>query len=144
MKIKRSDNPKALQGKKRISSTGASDGTSFADELSAASAETAADAATGPVATSSATSLGMILAAQAEEGDAAGRQAKTRADVLLTQLDRLHADLINGSIPKEHLTGLAHTIKTARGQTLDPHLNDILDEIDLRAQVELAKYEQGL
>jgi hypothetical protein len=41
------------------------------------------------------------------------------------------------------LQELARTIREARGETLDPKMSDILDDIELRAKIELAKLEQN-
>ena len=37
----------------------------------------------------------------------------------------------------------AGTIKETRASALDPVMSDILDEIELRAKIELAKFEDG-
>ena len=58
---------------------------------------------------------------------------------MLDQLDKVKVGLLTGELPRSTLQQLAQTIATHRDQTLDPKLAEILDEIDLRAQVELAK-----
>jgi len=55
-------------------------------------------------------------------------------------LDELRMDLLDGSISKEKLMQLSRIVNVRRSQVTDPKLAALLDEVDLRAQVELAKY----
>ncbi|TNE29076.1 MAG: flagellar assembly protein FliX, partial [Alphaproteobacteria bacterium] len=75
-------------------------------------------------------------------GKSPEQQAKEQADTLLLQLETLRLGLLSGSLPVKVLHNLAASLKKQRPQVSDPQLLEILDEIDLRAQVELAKYEQ--
>lgn len=85
--------------------------------------------------------IGAILGVQ-EVGDATERAAKgkRRANLLLDQLDELRVALINGVLSKEQLLRLSAMVQQQKIQVDDPHLAEILDDIDLRARVELAKY----
>lgn len=147
MKVDRPDSGKALSGKKRISGSAASsDGSSFADSLSSLSASDEAGGAaslSGPAGTQATSSLDMILAMQGSAGDddAAQKRAKMRAEALLRHLEAIHGGLLMGGIPKASLIGLARDLKTLRDHVVDPKLLDVLDAIDLRAQVELAKHD---
>lgn len=119
-----------------------SSGGDFASELESQSE--AAPSAGGLSGTSSASMISSLLAlqqAEGEEGDAAKERAKSRANELLRELEMLRLDILGGTIPRGHLVALAQTVKTSREGVFDPRLNEILDEIDLRAQVELAKYD---
>ena len=58
---------------------------------------------------------------------------------LLNRLDALRHRLLMGSIPKDELVELAQTVRSRRHQSDDPKLNEIIDEVELRAQVEIAK-----
>lgn len=103
-----------------------------------------ASTSTGVTGSGRASALGSLLALQgvpAEEGDAAKRRARQRAEDLLSKLDKIRTGLLLGAIPRSHLIGLAQSLKTVRESVMDPRLTDVLDEIDLRAQVELAKYD---
>jgi hypothetical protein len=78
-----------------------------------------------------------------QEVDDAGARAskgKRRALDLLDSLDDLRHGLLIGSIPREKLASLSRMIQTRRAQVDDPKLAALLDEVDLRAQVELAKF----
>ena len=78
---------------------------------------------------------------EAESGtsEEARKRAKKRAADILDQLDQVKVGLLTGELPKSTLKQLSHIVAQHRDQGLDPHLTEILDEIDLRAQVELAK-----
>lgn len=69
------------------------------------------------------------------------KQARARAESLLDRLDVLRAGLLSGSVPRDELERLARLAGSRRAEVEDPRLSQILDEIDLRAQVELAKLE---
>lgn len=85
--------------------------------------------------------IGAILGVQ-EVGDATERAArgKKRASQLLEQLDELRIGLITGMLTKEQLLRLSQMVQHQRAEVDDPRLAAILDDIDLRARVELAKY----
>ncbi|MFA6280807.1 MAG: flagellar assembly protein FliX [Bdellovibrionales bacterium] len=79
-----------------------------------------------------------------EVDDALSRAArgKLRAEDLLDKLDDLRLDLLTGALSKSKLQRLADIAHSRRAEVTDPRLGEILDEIDLRAQVELAKFTQ--
>ncbi len=60
-------------------------------------------------------------------------------DDLLDRLDELRLEILAGAISKEKLTELAQKLRQKRKETDDPKLNEIIDEIELRAEVEVAK-----
>ena len=61
-------------------------------------------------------------------------------DDLLERLDDLRIGILLGRFSKEKLTELAQRLRQKREQSDDPNLNDLLSEIELRAEVEIAKY----
>ncbi|MEC7805724.1 MAG: flagellar assembly protein FliX [Pseudomonadota bacterium] len=69
--------------------------------------------------------------------------AKGRAVFILDRLEDIRQGLLLGAISQSGLQELARTIREARGETLDPKMSDILDDIELRAKIELAKLEQN-
>src|SRR5690348_5671355 len=85
-------------------------------------------------------SLGALFALQ-EVSDplAQRRKAMARATRILDRLGDLQRGLLEGEIDRHSLADLASTARAARDQTDDPNLQQILDEIELRAAVELAK-----
>jgi hypothetical protein len=110
-------------------------GQGFAVSMGGA-AET--EAAQGVAHAAPVTSLDSLLALQeVEERDA--RPFK-RGEDTLDLLDDIRHGLLMGGIPLSKLKALTRIIAGERGGVSDPQLAEILDEIDLRAQVELAKY----
>jgi hypothetical protein len=111
-------------------------GTSFAEALTegewVAPAPSAAPAA----------GINSLLALQEVEDPAARRRrAAQRGDRLLDRLDDIRRGLLAGSLPQATLAQLRQELKEARAETLDPRLDEVLAEIELRAAVELAKLE---
>jgi hypothetical protein len=90
----------------------------------------------------SVSSLSVVLAVQ-ESPDAAKGKAKQRARdrgiKILDFLEEVRIGLLMGAIPKERLEQLGQMVRAKREQIDDPQLTAILDEIELRAAVELAK-----
>jgi len=81
-----------------------------------------------------------LLSVQEMSGDQSSRkQAKARGDELLEKLDALRHALLGGDLSPDQLDGLVALVKTERAYVSDPGLNEALDEIELRAKVELAK-----
>ncbi len=62
---------------------------------------------------------------------------------LLDMLDQLRDGLLAGTIPRATLSRLATAVSRRQEGFVDPKLQNVLDEIDLRARVELAKLEQA-
>jgi hypothetical protein len=69
------------------------------------------------------------------------RRAIRRGDVLLDRLEDLRLGLLAGVVPRDRLEELVQLARTAREAVDDPRLAAVLDEIDVRAAVELAKLE---
>jgi hypothetical protein len=62
-----------------------------------------------------------------------------RGDAMLDELEQIRLGLLLGAIPRGRLEQLAQLVRARREQVDDPKLTAILDEIELRAAVELAK-----
>lgn len=121
----------AISRRKKTSANGerfsiADGGTSETESANAA-------AKSGPVA-----ALDSLLALQ--EVDEREARPFKRGFETLDLLDDIRHGLLMGGIPVAKLKALTRLIAQERGQVSDPGLAAILDEIDLRAQVELAKY----
>ncbi len=71
------------------------------------------------------------------------RKAMARAGKMLDRLDSLQLGLLEGAIDPASLAELASAARSAREETGDPALQGVLDEIELRAAVELAKLSPG-
>ena len=59
----------------------------------------------------------------------------------LDHLDALKVALLEGTPAAASLTALAEAVREARDETSDPRLEEVLNEIETRAAVELAKRE---
>jgi hypothetical protein len=70
------------------------------------------------------------------------KRAMKRGMDLLDRLDDIRIALLSGRMPQEQLQRLAEVLKTRKEPVGDPRLAQILDEIEIRAAVELAKLEQ--
>ena len=137
MEIKRVDKAGAAKGVKGASHvSGASRGqfAALLDEVG--QAPTGAIGAIAPL-----NALDSLLSIQ-EAGDALESKGKSkqRAEQLLDQMDNIRLSLLDGTIPRHQLENLARMAQSRRETVDDPVLKAVLDEIDLRAQVELAKY----
>jgi hypothetical protein len=102
-------------------------------ETSAASSVTGAQALTG---------VNPLLGLQ-EIDDVTERRAKAkkRATGLLDQLDDIRHCLLMGEMPPHQLTALQERIAREKIEVDDPRLMAVLEEIETRAAVELAKLE---
>ena len=69
------------------------------------------------------------------------KRAVAHGDRLLDRLDDLQRGLLLGRISQDKLADLARLAKESSAQTADPALRDVLEAIELRARVELAKLE---
>ncbi len=66
-------------------------------------------------------------------------QEMDRADDLLDRLDQIRVGLLTGSMSRGVLTSIIHRLEERRRDGVDPRLVALIDEIELRAKVELAK-----
>lgn len=81
-----------------------------------------------------------ILALQAIEEPLSGKKkAMRRGASLLDQLDDIKADLLVGRVDPDRLDGMVTMLAELRDRTM-PGLDSLLDDIDLRVRVELAKF----
>ena len=92
----------------------------------------------GPIA-----ALDSILMLQGMEDSTNGRsKGLAHGEQLLDLLDSVRDGLLAGGIPRSTLNKLAVAVTRRHDLFADPRLQDVLDQIELRAHVELAKLEQ--
>lgn len=72
------------------------------------------------------------------------RRAVRRAGRILDVLDEVKLALLDGNLSLGQLDRLRRAIRDERGLTDDPKLEEVLDEIELRAAVEIAKLERAV
>lgn len=83
-----------------------------------------------------------IFAAQMindEEGRERRRQAVKRGYGLLEKLEEIRDGLLMGYISKDKLIEISRFVKDRKNTIDDPKLEEIISEIELRVEVELAK-----
>jgi hypothetical protein len=140
MKIDRTGPVRPAAPAKRSEKSGRAQGAGFSQHLKSGS-----EAAAGVTAASPVSSVDALLTIQ-EVQDSATGQSKSRArkwgNDVLDQLERLRIGLVEGVIPRHELERIAATVDRQRTRTDDPALEAILDEIELRATVELAKLDR--
>lgn len=91
----------------------------------------------GPIA-----ALDSILMLQGLDDSTQGRsKGLMHGEQLLDLLDAVRDGLLAGGIPRATLNKLAHAVTRRQDGFADPKLQHVLDEIELRAHVELAKLE---
>jgi len=90
------------------------------------------------------TNLDTLVVLQEAPGDQeAKKRALKRASDMLDQLEAIRLDLLDGGVPAPRLEALVRLVRLQRDQVNDPRLAHVLDEIELRARVELAKLGQS-
>lgn len=95
-------------------------------------------AAPGPL-----TALDSILTLQnVDDATQSPSKGVARGEALLQLLDDVRDGLLSGGIPRATLNKLASAVSRRHENFSDPKLQGVLDEIELRARVELAKLEQ--
>lgn len=97
-----------------------------------------------PLGLSAVGSLDALIALQEVDGPLGRRRrAIGRAGRLLDELDGLKLALLDGEVSPSGLSRLAAVVREQREATSDPRLEALLDQIEARAAVELAKLETG-
>ncbi len=114
----------------------------FGEFLASAPKETTKASASNSIA-----AVDALLAVQAVDDPtarAARKRMRVRADNLLNELDKIKSALLGGTLTIGHCIDIADVVAEHRENVEDPALTGILDEIDLRAQVEIAKMRKAL
>ncbi len=130
---------------KKVGKTKAKQGPAFASHLKDVKDEP--EGLTQVSEVSGVTAVGSILAAQeidVDDGLKSRNQLRKYGEDILERLDEIKQDLLLGGISKDILANLAQTLRMKKSATNDPGLISIIDDIELRAAVELAKYTRNL
>jgi hypothetical protein len=121
---------------RRTDRAGASRSGDFSRHLESASTSSGVNGA-NPVGT-----VNALLSLQEVDDSLNGRaKARQRAADILDELDALRDGLLAGTLPREAIVRLAQLVRARGPEVDDPRLKDVLDEIELRAEVELAKLD---
>jgi hypothetical protein len=112
----------------------------FAKEV--ARQDTSADPVSGAAPTHA---VDALLAIQEVEDGTTGEnntRARQWGGDVLDRLDAIRLGLLAGGIDVNELRSITNLVTRQRQNVSDPALQEILDEIELRARVELAKHER--
>ena len=133
---------KSQSASKSKKSSGSSSGVDFSRYIS-----TGEDSST-PVSTAQSISqIDALLAVQGAEDPterAARSRMQARSEKILDELEKVRMAMLSGTLTLGHMVEIADVIASHRERVQDPVLTDIMDEIDLRAQVELAKMKMAI
>lgn len=141
MKVQGPGGPQGPSKSKNKGKAGES-GESFGAYVSAGP-QSAAPAQT----TQSIAQLDALLAIQGAEdpaSKAAKKRMRERSNTILTELDKIRMAMLGGTLTVGHMIDVADVVASHREKIMDPAMTAIMDEIDLRAQVELAKMRMAL
>ena len=124
---------------RRVANGSASSDSAF--KVSDAGEAPRAQTVSGP---SAIASVDSILTLQGIDDSTSGRsRGLAHGERLLDMLDEVRDGLLAGGIPRATLNRLATAVSKRQDGFADPKLQSVLDEIELRARVELAKLEQA-
>lgn len=141
MKIEGPDKARDAGSVKKKDKAGKSDGT-FGSMLGGGTEQAA-----GAGAPSSIAMVDVLLAVQGADDPAqraARKRMMKRGDNILDLLDNLRLSLLSGGLTVGQVIDIADVVASHREKVMDPRLTAILDEIDLRAQIEIAKMRMAL
>lgn len=130
----------ALKRKRTNNSSGADGEFASLVEGSDEGDEKQPAAISSPVNISPITTL-IIAQEEASSEEEIKKQVK-RGKTILDELDELRHGLLMGSIPAHIAYNLARAAKSDSNFNADPRLSEIISEIELRAEVELAKLQR--
>ncbi len=125
----------ASPAKKKGSVSGS--GASFEDFMPRETSSAAETSASRQIA--SVDSLLTVQAAEDPTEKSARRRMQERSQKILDGLDGIRMAMLGGTLTVGHMVDIADVVASHRERIQDPRLVEIMDEIDLRAQVELAK-----
>ena len=140
----------------KVSGPGKTQGPSKTDKKKKASESDAnfgdfvtsgAQAASTTQGSQSIASIDALLTVQAAEDPMAGaskKRMRRRSDKILNELEKIRMAMLGGTLTIGHMIDIADVVASHREKIMDPALTSIMDEIDLRAQVELAKMRVAL
>ena len=134
------------QSAKKTRRANESGGTTFTDHLAPATGPSSKADASGDA--GAVVAVSSILSVQEVEGESNEDQQMRRlikwGEDILDQLDKIRHDLLVGAIPLDRLSGLAQAMRDRKTNISDPGLLALINEIELRAEVEIAKYSRDL
>lgn len=138
MKVTKTGGAKEASSSRKATKPSADDGA-FVEALRGASGTESAEAAqttggVGPV-------NGIFAVEQTQ--DATDHRSRglmmEYGNDLIDQLDRIRMGLVAGAISKDRLQDIAKRLRERKITSDDPQLNDLIQDVELRVEVEIAK-----
>ena len=128
---------------KRRKTSGTSS-SSFSALLDATSSAGEADSTNSLSDISATAPLDNMLAMQEiSEEEMARKELIKKGNNLIEELEKLRQQLLMGTVPLTTLRNLSHQLSIKKQSVSDPQLLSLMDDIELRAAVELAKLEKA-
>lgn len=129
--------------KKRADAAGIAGNGGFSDMLDVSAAEEAQTSGVHDVLPTNSLS-GLFALQEISDTDVNRKKLVRRGQEILDELDNLRRGLLLGTLSPAILRDINQKISAKRQEFSDPKLTAILDEIELRAAVELAKLEMAV
>lgn len=137
MKIQGSGPSQRTEKSKKVSGKQSASDGDFSDMVAGGAKESGQVTTTQSIA-----KVDALLALQGAEDPAVkAKRARMqrRSKNILDELDRVRMAMLSGQVTVGNMINIADVVASHREKIDDPLLTNIMDEIDLRAQVELAK-----
>ncbi len=139
MKVSKTGGAKGTSQTRKAGAKPAPDGAGFADALKAAEGPNEATTVSGAAGVGG---VEAILAVQ-QSADATAHRSRglmmAHGTDLLDRLEDLRQSILLGRVSKEALHELARKLRERKTGADDPKLNDLISDIELRVEVEIAK-----
>ena len=127
-----------------VRKTSAATGSQFVDALNQAEGVSSTSGVERASAVAGVSSVGALIGIQeVSEEDVRRKRAIKRGRFTIEALEQLRDGLLTGSLPIATIRNLERLVAEERALTADPRLQSILDDIELRAAVEIAKLEMA-
>ncbi len=137
------DTSAKIRENKKNQKKATSTGSDFDSLLSSTSAESSNEAE-GTNQASGASPTNPFLALQElEPREEEKREFKEYSEQMFEALDSLKLALLEGNLSKQHLKNLQTTLEKKAGDFKDPKIKEACKDLQLRAAVELAKFERS-
>jgi hypothetical protein len=139
-----------VEGPSKTQKSGKTDKAKGAGKADGSFGAMVTGAASGVSAAGATQSIAKVDALLAVQGAESATESKTRrkmrerADNILGKLDGLRMSILNGGLTVGQVIDIADVVASHREKITDPQLSALLDEIDLRAQIEIAKLRKAM
>lgn len=142
MKIEGPKSTRPVDAGRKTAKAKKASGPSFSSMLEAAADAEGTPTSVGPAAVGAVDALLAAQEAAGPPGEERDRRARRYGADILDRLEQIRTGLLLGAIPADRLQELADSMAQRKEAAADPQLAAIIEEIELRARVELAKFQR--